>query len=691
MPLRIKRLLALMMISLLAVAAWAQDEAGGGDAAGASLAAETDPARITPEEEEILALREELGAQIEAGEITLDEAIEIMEGRAEELGLDELYEDRDDSVGGGFDDDINRLLRDFQIELDRQIKSGRLSEEEAQAQLIDFMIELGLIMTVDDRPTEPARPPELPKVDIDVALELFEELMVFLAINEAFTREQVGEQVVAFHEHLVKGDPFFYEPKGVTDSQAELVYMTRDVVIWFDPDAVGLDQFVEEAQHRLLYVAMDLGIIKDDGRRHEPLPSPYADELRDFQIELDRQIKSGRLSEEEAEAQLIDFMIELGLIMTADGRPTEPARPPELPEVDIDVALELFEELMVFLAINEAFTREQVGEQVVAFHEHLVNGDPFVYEPKGVTDSQAELVYMTRDVVIWFDPDAVGLDQFVEEAQHRLLYVAMDLGIIKDDGRRHEPLPSPYEDELRDFQIELDRQIKSGRLSEEEAERIWQEHLEDLLEGEVVILIPDPNLGHRPEVERLLALREDLDRQVAKGRLTPEEAKERYYAAADELGLVDADGTIVILPRDGGRPHLPPDYEISPEEEEMMALLKELSLLIEQGELTPEEAWDRLTARAEELGWDRPTDLQGGPVSGGASGSEEPAPVDADGREFFSLRNVLASRVAADGLSSEEAFTALTTAVNESADSGLADDTAIEEASWGSIKAAMGR
>ena len=36
-------------------------------------------------------------------------------------------------------------------------------------------------MTVDDRPTEPARPPELPKVDIDVALELFEELMVFLA------------------------------------------------------------------------------------------------------------------------------------------------------------------------------------------------------------------------------------------------------------------------------------------------------------------------------------------------------------------------------------------------------------------------------------------------------------------------------------------------------------------------------
>ena len=522
MPLRIKRLLALMMISLLAVAAWAQDEAGGGDAAAASLAAETDPARITPEEEEILALREELGAQIEAGEITLDEAIEIMEGRAEELGLDELYEDRDDSVGGGFDDDINRLLRDFQIELDRQIKSGRLSEEEAQAQLIDFMIELGLIMTVDDRPTEPARPPELPKVDIDVALELFEELMVFLAINEAFTREQVGEQVVAFHEHLVKGDPFFYEPKGVTDSQAELVYMTRDVVIWFDPDAVGLDQFVEEAQHRLLYVAMDLGIIKDDGRRHEPLPSPYADELRDFQIELDRQ-------------------------------------------------------------------------------------------------------------------------------------------------------------------------IKSGRLSEEEAERIWQEHLEDLLEGEVVILIPDPNLGHRPEVERLLALREDLDRQVAKGRLTPEEAKERYYAAADELGLVDADGTIVILPRDGGRPHLPSDYEISPEEEEMMALLKELSLLIEQGELTPEEAWDRLTARAEELGWDRPTDLQGGPVSGGASGSEEPAPVDADGREFFSLRNVLASRVAADGLSSEEAFTALTTAVNESADSGLADDTAIEEASWGSIKAAMGR
>ena len=56
-------------------------------------------------------------------------------------------------------------------------------------------------------------------------------------------------------------------------------------------------------------------------------------------------------------------------------------------------------------------------------------------------------------------------------------------------------------------------------------------------------------------------------------------------------------------------------------------------MLIEQGELTPEEAWDRLTARTEELGWDRPTDLQGGPVSGGASGSEEPAPVDADGRE----------------------------------------------------------
>jgi len=112
MPLRMKTLFALMMVSFFAVAAWPQEEAGDGEAAGASVAAETEEARLTPEEltpeeEEMLALREELGAQIEAGEIRRDEAMEIMEERAAALGLAQLREGRDDPSASGIDDDID--------------------------------------------------------------------------------------------------------------------------------------------------------------------------------------------------------------------------------------------------------------------------------------------------------------------------------------------------------------------------------------------------------------------------------------------------------------------------------------------------------------------------------------------------------------------------------------------------------
>lgn len=356
--------------------------------------------------------------------------------------------------------------------------------------------------------------------------------------------------------------------------------------------------------------------------------------LEDFLEELDSQVQSGELSEDEAEAQLIDFMIELGLIETIDVRPVEPEQPRPMPQVDPETSLRRFEEMLGFLAKNEALTPEQVREQVTVFAEFLENGEDGEILPHpdmNLSMDQAELVYMARDFSMWYTPDEFK----TKDLQRELLHMAMSLGIIEG--------------------------------------------------GEVIPIDPEPN----PNQERLLALREDLGRQVEEGTLTEEEAKQRLYDAAQELGLIDENGTIVILPAPGSPPieprPRPEQYEPTPAVLEMMELLRELTVLIEQGTMTPDEAWELLAEAAEGEGWD---------IDFASPDSGAPEPVserDAAGSGvLLSLRSNLASRVDDDGLSSRDAWDELTQAF-DSQEEATADGqgTAIRASSWGTVKAAI--
>lgn len=358
--------------------------------------------------------------------------------------------------------------------------------------------------------------------------------------------------------------------------------------------------------------------------------------LEDFRQELDTQVQAGELSPDEAEAQLIDFMIELGLIETIDGgRPVEPAEPPPLPQLDPDTSLRRFEEILGFLAENGALTTEQVREQVTVFADFLENGEEVTlpHPEMNLSMDQAELVYMARDFSMWYGPDEFE----TKDLQRELLHIAMSLGII--EGSEVTPIDPE----------------------------------------------PEPN----PNQERLLALREDLGRQVEEGRLTEEEAKQVFYDTALELGLIDEDGTVVILPASGTPPieprPMPREYQPTPSELEMMELLRELAVLIEQGKLTEDEAWERLAAVAGEEGWgiDFSSPDSGAPESVSERDAE-------DTGVLLALRSNLASRVDDDGLSSSEAWDELTQALDSQEKAADGEQgTAIRATSWGAVKAAI--
>ena len=353
--------------------------------------------------------------------------------------------------------------------------------------------------------------------------------------------------------------------------------------------------------------------------------------LEDFREELDIQVRAGDLTPDEAEAQLIDFMIELGLIEVSDGRPVEPG-PSPMPQSDPETALKRFTGMLEFLAEYDALTAEQVREQVAAFASFLEAGEdvPLPHPDMNLSMDQAELVYIAREFSLWYTPDEFDTDDLNQE----LLFIAGSLDIIEVVG------VTPVEPE------------------------------------------PDPNQ------ERLLALREDLNRQVEEGRITEEDARQLFYEAAEELGLIDEDGTVVILPTPGAPPTepspMPPEYQPSPSELEMMELLRELAVLIEQGEMTRDEAWERLAATAVEEGWD--IDF-GMPDSSPEPASGEDA--DASG-VLITLRSDLESRVEDAGLSGSDAWDELTRAL-DSQQEAAADGqvTAVRAATWGSVKASV--
>ncbi len=422
-------------------------------------------------------------------------------------------------------------------------------------------------------------------------------------------------------------------PPDMSPEEEELIAYRAELAERIEAGELTLDEaqeLFEELAQSLGFRAPDdvIDIDIDEIDERERL-------LDDFRQELDLQVQAGELSPDEAEAQLIDFLIELGFIETVDGgRPVEPAEPPPLPQIDPETSLRRFEEILVFLAENEALTTEQVREQIDVFAEFLENGEEVTlpHPDMNLSMDQAELVYIARDLSMWYAPDEFE----TKDLQQELLHIAMSLGIIEG--------------------------------------------------GEVTPIDPGPEPN--PYEERLLALREDLNRQVEEGTLTEEEAKQLYYDTAVELGLIDEDGTVVILPAPGTPPieprPMPPEYQPTPAELEMMELLRELAVLIEQGELTADEAWALLAETAGEEGWD---------IDFASPDSGAPEPVserDADDSGvLLALRSNLASQVDDDGLSGSEAWDELTQALDSQEEDAGGQGTAIRATSWGAVKAAI--
>jgi len=373
----------------------------------------------------------------------------------------------------------------------------------------------------------------------------------------------------------------------------------------------------------------------------------------DFRQELDLQVRSGELSEDEAQAQWIDFMIELGLIMTIDVEPSDPPEPRPMPPVNPETSLRRFEEVLVVLVDNDALTPEQVREQVAVFADFLANGEEqtLPHPDMNLTMDQAELVYMAREFSLWYTADEFE----VADLQQELLHVAMSLGVVEGGDIVVQPEPRP-----------------------------------------------DPNRDLNEEL--LLGLREDLARQVEEGLISEEEAKELFYAAAEELNLIDDDGTVVILPGPGTPPveprPAPEEYEPTPVELEMMSLLHELAVLIDNGDLTADEAWERLAAIASEEGWDL-LPFDGPDVDDPSTSDPDTSGPDTDspgtisdteakgGGVLLALRSNLASQVHDDALSSGEAWDELTQALDPQAETADSDGTAIQATSWGTVKASM--
>ena len=439
----------------------------------------------------------------------------------------------------------------------------------------------------------------------------------------------------------------------------------------------------------------DIPVLVGEGDPPPPIPTDAEAErlLEDFRRELAQALEAGSLSPDEAEQKLLDFMLSLGLVKKLDGgplpgvRPGDPNRPSDDKRERIYTTLKVFDRSLEFLIDHGVLPPEQMKYQSLAFMEVLEDGADPSAGPLGdaLSPAQAEIIYLARELAQGYEDGDTNLDLILEE----LLDAAHQLALVDPDLVR--PQPDPARERLEQLRRELDRMVQAGELTREEAEKRWLDALQDM-----GLVDPDPNRPQPdPAEERFYRLRAELAAQIESGRLTLDEAREQLQRAAEELGLVDATGQIVLQAPPLVRPPLPPEYKPSPEEKAMLELLSELTQLVESGALTEEAAWERLSAAAEELGWvDDEESLE--PGAGIAvdpiDSKEAPPPQE---KRLLNLRGNLASRVRGEDLSNEEAWEEMRMALtssqlgDETRDGD--DSTAIEETSWGTLKAAASR
>ena len=520
----------------------------GGSTTGVEIAVEPE---LSPAQEELLRLRQELGRMVAAGEITEEEAEDRWAAAVEELDLDSgrgevVILPAPEPFPEPGPNPVDEELRALREDLARQVEEGLMTWEEAVA--------------------------------------IFEEVAASL-------RPEDGVEI------LLPVD----EEDGASGSSV-------------DEDAEQL--------------------------------------LEDFRRELALQIEDGLLSPDEAEQQMLDFMLALGLIKEIDGgggRPVGPTEDPDRPH-DADrermhKVLDIFNLAMEFLVAQGVLTPEQLGHQFMAFMEVLENGEELSEPPPEgtVTSDQAEIIYLARELAHGYEGDEIDWEQIQEE----LIAAANELDLIGKNGGiviivpDDRPDVDRVEERLEHFRQDLDELVQSGELTPEQAEERWLQALAELglidrdLDGED----PDdrdpggedldgedrPDRELSPEEEKYHRLRRELAAQVEDGRLTVEEAREQLRRVAADLGLVNVAGEIVVDLPPLVRPPLPPEYVPSSAEEAMIELLGELTALVENGELTEEEAWGRLTAAAEELDWvdEGETFVGGGDTAVEPAGPEE--------------------------------------------------------------------
>ena len=245
---------------------------------------------------------------------------------------------------------------------------------------------------------------------------------------------------------------------------------------------------------------------------------------------------------------------------------------------------------------------------------------------------------------------------------------------------------------LKRFAEMLSFLADNGALSVTQVDEQVDALTEFLDNGEDGETLPHPDMNLTMDQAELVYIARDFSMWYAADEFEVEDLQQELLYVAMSLGIIEGaepGGTVVLLPAPGTPPvdeprPAPPEYQPTPAELEMMELLRELAVQIEQGELTPDEAWQRLAAIAGDQGWDIPFD---GPDAGAPELVSDAEAVDSS--VLLALRSKLASRVQDDALSSADAWNELTQALDspeQAADSG---GTAVRATTWGAVKASM--
>ena len=381
---------------------------------------------------------------------------------------------------------------------------------------------------------------------------------------------------------------------------------------------------------------------------------------------------------------------------TSGGSDTQgaPGSTPAPEALRLEELLGLVSEAAEILVADSLLTPEQAGA-VLQLVEDLDLGDVGIDLTYGVVlvvgpDGLAQLVQQVADLVAERQADWEALAQEWVVAAVELDWVTADGEVVTGAVPPADPALSPELEELLVLAAELSEPVIAGDMSMEQATVRWLARAVQLgVIDDTGTLVLEVVAGSSlpPEMVELLALTQRLAERAVVGELGLEEAAIAWLGAVVDLGVIGAPGDVIVLPRPEPDPN--PKYVPTPEELAMVDLLEDLARQIEDGEVSRDAAWERLTAAAGEMGWD--LDEIDRPTGGEPQDPEKDTPAADD--ELWAITSNLATQVAGEDLSGEEAWAQLNAAFETRGLLDTSEDgkegTAIESSSWGAIKASV--